>query len=49
VLYPPCCTSHGREREREQEDHLHLSWSRTCAFLHRMTNCQHISLAVGKK
>ena len=36
------------EREREQGEHLHLSWSRACAFLYRMTNCQHVSLAVGK-
>ena len=46
VLYLPYCTTHGRERE--QEKYLHLSWSRACAFLHGMTNCQHVSLAVGK-
>jgi hypothetical protein len=48
VLYLPYYTSHGREREREQEEHLHLPWSRACAILHRMTNCQHVSLAIEK-
>jgi hypothetical protein len=42
-------TSHCREREREQEEHLHLSWLRACALMHRMINCQHVSLVVGKK